>query len=281
MSAQSSSQTGQSTCPDCGREFDSYRAMRIHQGHGCGDDADTEDTAESEFDCPTCDQSFDTERGVKIHHIRTHDESIVESEIATCAECNDEFEVTDGADGKYCSRDCFFLSQREGEWIGCLNCGEEFWVTPYDLEEGRQYCSSQCYGEAKDTTELRECRQCGRRFRSQAKKDAEYCCRACFHEAYADHPRPDHVPMLLWLLYVYEAHNSKQTFRRQRAVLGVDEALTREDVKETLRELGVYDPGGEARRALEEATPDEFGCSETPDGDDAWKQVWNEEGTSS
>lgn len=278
MSADQHEPDTDSRCPDCGETFASFRGMRIHQGHGCGDGADGSPSEDDDAKCPTCGETFASDRGVKVHHARAHGESLAEPETSICQQCGDEFEVVAGGHGKYCSRECFHASQREGETVECPVCGESFWATPSELDKGRTYCSNECYGEALDTTELRKCKMCGRTFRIQRRSDKQYCCRACMAEHRSNAPRPNDISALLWLLYVYEDHSTRETYRRQRAVLSASGALTKDEVRERLVGIGVYDPGGAGRRALEEADPDDFGRS-APDGDDSWRQYqrWGEQ----
>lgn len=63
----------------------------------------------SGHECPTCDRVFDTDLGVKIHHVRSHDESLVQTE-ETCYNCGVAFIDRRNRDREreraFCGREC-------------------------------------------------------------------------------------------------------------------------------------------------------------------------------
>lgn len=226
--------------------------------------------------CPTCEEAFDSRAGMRRHHALAHGESLVE-DTATCDNCGVEFEVSAGATGTYCSRACAGEARRDRVELTCAYCGSTFRVPRSD--EDRQYCSTECQGRAYETSERRECAMCGRSFSARPSRDDDHCCRACSAEGRTDRPRPDDVDALLWLLYVYEDHSLVQTYRRQRARLGATDCLTQDAVRDRLREQGVFDPAGQGRRALAELDPDAVRDETTPEGDDAWRDLYEEGST--
>ena len=81
--------------------------------------------------------------------------------LKKCLTCNKEFEVykkvVKEGNGKYCCRKCFEKRQiskkvrikirntlRNGKYIKCKNCNEDFYVNQSGLKNGRKYCSTNC-----------------------------------------------------------------------------------------------------------------------------------------
>jgi hypothetical protein len=241
-----------------------------------GDEQDQSDGGD--VPCPTCERYFESKGGMRRHHALSHGESLVQ-ETSECETCGEAFESRPDGTGRFCSRECHReYQQRDLTEHLCPTCEETFTAPPADE---RIYCSHKCSNKAKRTQERRNCEQCGRVFRTQPSKDATYCCRECESEARLTRPRPRNIPMLLWLLYVYEGHNVKQTYRRHRAVLGFEDCLRQDELRETLGGMGVKQSqnGNPAKYedALARMDPDEIGAS-TPDGDDSWKPYSGREG---
>ena len=68
----------------------------------------------------------------------------------TCNRCEKEFEVRypSWANRLYCSRACY---QPGGENRACIECGTEFYVSPYRMTKRAsqaQFCSKECLGKA-------------------------------------------------------------------------------------------------------------------------------------
>jgi len=75
--------------------------------------------------------------------------------------------------------------------------------------------------------------------------------------------------MLVWLLFVYEGHTRKETFRRARAVRGYDDRLYRKEVDEIINENG-----WEKKNRLASKVKGLHENDNTiPEGDDSWKQL--------
>lgn len=181
-------------------------------------------------ECPKCDRSFETMQGLGQHHSATHGEKL--SKQTTCENCGDEFDVElSDKYVRFCSKDCFYKSRQKRKDKECAKCHRTF-----ELREGRS---------------------------------DEYCCRSCWLEGRHDRPRPDNPESLLWLLYHYEGFSIDETFRRQRAVLGFENRLYKDDVRQKLREMGL------TRRytswSLQKADPDTVGGAK-PEGSDEWKR---------
>lgn len=211
-----------------------------------------------------CEETFDTQQGMRIHHVRVHDERVVETE--TCNHCGEEFEPGAGSTGTYCSTQCAGRARSNRVTLTCEYCGDDIELPPSEAE-GRRYCSTDCYGDATNTTKIRTC-PCGTTFRVQPSSDQRTCSHPCEGELRTSKPRPDDLEALLWLLYVYEDHNIKQTHKRVNHHLDGDDYLSKDKVSDRLVEMGIH-----ANQAQEIArrTTDTL-ASGTPDGDDSWKQ---------
>lgn len=216
-------------------------------------------------DCERDD--FATEKAMKIHHARSHGERLVET--VECNHCGAEYEPGDNTTGKYCSRECHKADQRTGRVeLVCEECEEPFRVPPSEAD--KKYCSMDCYGAARDQTEVRQC-ACGHSFRTYPADEDKSCSLDCRDERRTEKPRPDDVEMLVWLLYEYEGHSARATHRRANVVLDEDDRLTREEISDLLVDLGIHPNTSLAvqRRAAElEDTTD------TPEGDDSWKRAY-------
>jgi 5-methylcytosine-specific restriction endonuclease McrA len=120
------------------------------------------DERQESYECPNCDRQFDTVRGMKIHHAEIHGESIAGKEC-TCEWCGETFrrcpaKVAEN-DSTYCSQSCVHES-RTVEWAGdghpnansitvtCDECGEQFRRNPSrEARNDRTFCSWDCYSE--------------------------------------------------------------------------------------------------------------------------------------
>lgn len=227
------------------------------------------------YECPTCGKDgFKRERDMKVHHTHVHGETLVEPEISECNYCGEEFEVGDGSTGTYCSLECMGLDNVQRVELTCIQCDEEFDVPPSDAE-GRKFCSQTCRTDSMPSKyEHRSCEMCARKFKTIRSGPARFCSRSCESERKAEKPRPDDPDMLLWLLYVYEDFNHRKTWERQRAVLGVDEALTQAEVRERLVDMGVFETRTNMAETLSEMDPDELGEAR-PAGDDSWRNLYS------
>jgi len=229
--------------------------------------------------CPSCDRDdFASRAGMRRHHATVHGESLVQ-EGATCEQCGAVFQPRPGSKGRFCSSECHKAYQRRERIEHTCPVCEGVFEAP--AADDRTYCSQDCVATANRDQVQRTCAQCGRLFRTQPARDPKYCCRACESEARSTRPRPDNAPMLLWLLYVYEGYNLNETFRRQRAVRGVEDALRKDDVSDALDALGVKQEfkgnPAEYEKQLAELSPDAIGDA-TPEGDDNWQQYARPEG---
>lgn len=147
----------------------------------------------------------------------------------------------------------------------CEHCGVSFKITDYS--KPNRFCSIGCLSE--HNTEYRDCEKCGREISGRR----TYCCPACEREDRLKRPRPDNTEMLLWLLYHYEGFNLNETYQRQRAVLGAENCLSSNSVKDRLTDMGVYQSYSH-HNALVDMSPEDVGLSSSPDGDEGYKEFY-------
>lgn len=198
------------------------------------------------FECPApdCDKEFDTEHGRAVHYGHVHADTT--PEVATCGHCETEFEVPPESNGKFCSRECYRAGTRNRVTLTCAQCGDPFEVKANRAPD-RTYCSYDCYGRSQRRQEQRECPACGRGFRVNVRNQIRYCSHACQAEYRTAKPRPADIDGMLWLLYVYEGHNARETWLRTNVNLNPDDQLTLKETRERLRENHWMRGGGVAR----------------------------------
>lgn len=262
----------------------------------------------TDHECPTCGADhFENRKGMKIHHYRSHGERLVDTEI--CDHCGQEFEPTNK--GVYCSVECRAAADRDHVTHECEHCGEAFEIPRYRADSAR-FCSHQCRADFQRKTATVDCKQCGERFEVQAHTgderrfcsvqcsaryrrnrvrlkcnqcgrgfsvhacfdDQKYCCHDCRYEAQRTTSREfDDVDDLLEQLYLGEGWDLATTYRRQRAVLGHEDALFKKEVRTRLSELGIHRT--QHQRRLRDADPEEIG-GPAPEGDDSWRTYYGE-----
>lgn len=218
--------------------------------------------------CPTCGRDdFENRHGMCIHHKLAHGESLTR-ETTTCNYCGDEFEVPAGSTGQYCSKACHAESMQDRVEIECHHCGDPFEAEAKEAADGRKFCSHDCYGASLEERDEYVCASCGRDYSVYQSAGIRYCSRACMFEARTSKPRPDDRDGLLWVLYVYEDNNARETWLRANA--HTDEWLTKAAVRDRLHENGWIAPGGRPKYA--DLTWDDVGVDPPDDGDATWRK---------
>jgi uncharacterized C2H2 Zn-finger protein len=228
--------------------------------------------------CPTCDDTFKNRHGMRIHHTTVHDESLVEREPTTCEHCAETFTPSQGARGRFCSRECWRAASTNRVDLECATCGEAFKVPGHQADE-RDYCSRECYWASLADTEIIACAGCGRTIEVGAHYELDHCSRACMAERRTSAPRPDDLDGLLWVLYVYEDNNARETWLRTNAARPDDAAwLTQADVTDRLRENRWMVGGGTPKYA--DLTIEDVGLDPVDDegGVDAWQKHYHRAG---
>ena len=249
------------------------------RNHSAGDPYD--DSVE-QVACPTCGRDdFDSQNAMRTHHTLSHGESLL-AETTKCEQCGEQFEPRSDTNGRFCSRDCANEFRRhDRKEHTCKECGDTFKALPSD---NREFCSRKCFNRTQRDQKTLRCANCDRPFRAQKNRNPDHCGRSCDSEARLRRPRPENVPMLLWLLYVYEDYNLQQTFERQRAVIGNKDCLKKEEVREVLKNLNVLRARGGAKYEvqLREADFDSVvtDMDEDEEIDDAWQQYYGPGGGS-
>lgn len=130
-------------CPSCERFFKSEPGMKKHHAVVHDESLVEEKTG---FDCPwdDCDREFGGETAVKIHHKKAHGKSISDN-IYECEWCGDEFIERKGNSGKYCSQECYGLSERRRTTRNCSHCGKEVVRKLCSMASENVFCNRECY----------------------------------------------------------------------------------------------------------------------------------------
>lgn len=109
-------------CPTCGKnDFKSEGGMKNH--HYYVHDESLVPEKKADVPCPTCGEGYGSERAVKVHHKKAHGESISDYKCI-CETCGEEFVDYSHNYGKYCSRKCYGLAERDRIERQCEYCGE-------------------------------------------------------------------------------------------------------------------------------------------------------------
>lgn len=229
--------------------------------------------------CPTCGETFKNRHGMRIHHATAHDESLVEREATTCEHCGTSFTPTASGKGRYCSRDCWHAAATNRVDLTCAACGDTFEVKGHKVDD-RAYCSRECYWDDQRETETITCNGCGRTITVSTTHEIEHCSRACMAEDRTSAPRPADLDGVLWVLYVYEDHNARETWLRANAARSDDaEWLTEDDVKQRLRENDWM--AGGSRPKYADLTIEDVGLSRDEDAsDERWQKFYRQGGES-
>lgn len=170
-------------CVECGSEFDSERAYKVHYGRAHGGPPYPWQM-DGEHECPTCGRSdFASDTGLKIHHSQAHGESIA-GEPVDCGWCGASLRRPpsriERGENNFCDADCrsAYLSEHQSGLNHhqnkrtrevCERCDEEYLARP---ENAGRFCSRECSVEwltdvqtGEDhplwSRETRECFNCG------------------------------------------------------------------------------------------------------------------------
>lgn len=141
------------------------------------------------YECPTCEKVLNTSLGLKQHHTKVHGESLVET--AECQWCSDEFHVKPTQVGNFCSVDCQ-MERRKSEGLParsrrveleCEGCGETFSTARSNAENGKKYCSMECYKNDSQADYV-TCETCGEDFyvKGSYVDEARFCSQDCYGE---------------------------------------------------------------------------------------------------
>lgn len=156
--------------------------------------------------CLICSSNFSIYGGSgsgKYCSMACYNKSRTKKIVKECIQCKKEFILRRGRKNKqlestkYCSKKCQNDSQRTSKEVGCLYCGEKFIAFQSHLEQGRKYCSVECYG--KHTTEQalvdKECVVCLKEFQTIKSNPASCCSSECGHKLSGQKKSGENHPM--------------------------------------------------------------------------------------
>lgn len=165
-----------SSCPTCGDDFDSQRAMRIHHSK-----LHDESISGFEKTCPVCNDKFVARNKNNVYCGKDcQHKSLVVDKTKVCEECGGEFSGNSGR--KYCSIECVANSQRQSVELICQYCKETY-IVPQYRKNSSTYCSNKCKGANKADYTTIECGECGDKFEIPSwhieTYGTEYCSTEC------------------------------------------------------------------------------------------------------
>jgi hypothetical protein len=139
------------------------------------------------YECPTCSKELNTSLGLKQHHTKVHGESLVDTD--ECNWCGETFHVKPSQVGNYCSRECHgkwrtengLPAKRRQVPLQCPECGEGFTTAQSNIEDGRRFCSRECYINSRSGKNV-NCEVCGDGFYAYDTyvDDARFCSQDCY-----------------------------------------------------------------------------------------------------
>lgn len=158
--------------------------------------------------CPTCGKEFESSRGVKIHHKQAHGESL--KPTVNCEYCGDKFKIKPRrkSTARFCSEQCRedFLDKNHRSRLECEHCGEEYTVKAAEADSSR-WCSRECQTDALGKAHTGSnsprwsggeatvtCDYCGDEYKIRQAKvgKSRFCSFSCKGNAYAEERRgPD------------------------------------------------------------------------------------------
>lgn len=103
-----------------------------------------------------------------------------------CEVCSNTFKYIGNTSGRFCSRECYKESCRQGRLQKCENCGKDF-DAGY---EKRICCSKKCMGEYRYKKKIKQCEECGSDMHQRG-KNTKYCSRECYSNARRGKPRKE------------------------------------------------------------------------------------------
>jgi len=110
-----------------------------------------------------------------------------------CLVCGKHFSVKphvirDG-NGKYCSKECAALDRLERIKCQCIVCGKRFYRIPSQVGD---YCSNECFAASRREDITLTCEWCGREYstkRHYVEEGRRFCSRECWRNAIQGNPK--------------------------------------------------------------------------------------------
>lgn len=137
--------------------------------------------------CPECGKELKNQHGMRIHYTNTHEGRLATTQ--KCEWCGDSFEKRPNADRVFCSNKCRGEHRSENGLparsrqvtLVCEQCGEDFDVPQCDAKASKKYCSTECYANDSAAESL-SCEWCGDEFRAHGKMvdKRRFCSQDCY-----------------------------------------------------------------------------------------------------
>lgn len=243
-------------CAHCGDEFQGRSGQSKYCSRDCAS-ASRRDRVE--LVCESCGDTFTVQASQADYRVHCSQDCYStaksDQEWRTCAHCDDPFKVATHSDQEYCSVTCANHDRRNRVTETCVYCDDEFKKVPSSPQE---YCSRDCVRYAQGTEVDVECQGCGAAFTRLQHKDRIYCSDACRNEAKTKRELPAHPALAVWVLYEFEDRSIDETYRRYRAHFGYDNRLPKQDVRELVDRIGVFNEQERISSRLEDMDPDEI-----------------------
>lgn len=119
------------------------------------------------------------------------------TKTVTCKNCNKPFTVPKSAGSKYCSRQCYHESRVVLVDKTCEHCGDNFKVTPSEIERGGGvYCSIGCHNKDLENHLIVKCLYCEKEMKTwyclEEKGEGKFCSKTCFGAYYSGERSPSY-----------------------------------------------------------------------------------------
>jgi len=130
--------------------------------------------------CEVCGTSIPSYR--KFCSKSCYGESISNRIERNCGICGNEFTTVPSRNTEYCSRDCAGVARRTSEEVPCENCGEYVLKEQNEINRGNNnFCSNSCHNEYQRKQNAKTCKNCGEKYNGGG-KSRKFCSRECFGE---------------------------------------------------------------------------------------------------
>lgn len=140
--------------------------------------------------CPTCGRDdFSSEKGMRSHHKIMHGESL--KKTVTCKNCGENFDVlpyrVENENVKFCSSDCQYSFQKNRVEKICEVCGSVF-----ETRKSEDYscCSWECRNKNLEQRTEHCCEWCGDTFDCPDSEERKFCSVECTENWFSSKERP-------------------------------------------------------------------------------------------
>lgn len=130
--------------------------------------------------CGVCGTSIPSYR--KFCSKSCYGESISNRIERNCDICGNEFTTVPSRNTEYCSRDCAGVARRTSEEVPCENCGEYVLKEQNEIKRANNnFCSNSCHNEYQRKQNAKTCKTCGKKYNGGT-KNSKFCSHECFGE---------------------------------------------------------------------------------------------------